>query len=118
MGAGSVRTGTPVLPVTRSAGTDGSATLPRVYTFDPPVRPCIIYNHTGNGNQIRVKLNSTDETDFGGASSDHAAGHFPVNDETATEAALGHILAISRVSIITTAGGDDLDDVGVIGWEP
>jgi hypothetical protein len=63
-----------------------------------------------------VKLNATDATDFGGASSD-GAGHFPINDGAAVEVSLGNILSITRVSFITTDAGDDLDDVGVVGWD-
>lgn len=111
------RAGTSVVPTTTSVGTDGSATVPRVVEFTSYARPCIVYNNTGNGNVIRVKLNATDATDFGGASSD-GVGHFSINDQTATDVSMGGGINVKRVSFVTTAGGDDLDNVEVHGWTP
>lgn len=111
------RPGSAVTPTTDSAGTDGSAILPRVMTFPTYTRPCVVYNNTGNTNVIRVKVNATDATDFGGASSD-GVGHFPINDGAATDVSMGGMINVQRVSFVTTAGGDDLDDVEVHGWEP
>lgn len=117
MGRGSVRVGLPTIPTTISSGTDGSATSPRVVEFATYARPCVVYNNTGNGNVIRVKLNATDAIDFGGGLDD-GIGHFPIKDGEATDVSMGGILDIARVSFVTTAGGDDLDDVEVHGWLP
>ncbi len=113
---GQSRTGTPILPTVVSTGTDGSATLPRVVTFPGNTRPVLVYNNTGNGNPIRVKLNSSDATDFGGGSDD-GPGHFEIADTKSVEVSLGGILSIKRVSVVTTAGGDDLDNVPIVGWD-
>ena len=112
---GLYRSGSAVVPTQTSAGTDGSATLPQVVEFERYTRPCVVYNNTGNGNIIRVKLNATDATDFGGGSSD-GAGHFPIKDGEATDVSMGGMVNVQRVSFITTAGGDDLDDVEIHGW--
>jgi len=111
------RSGTSETPTQTAAGTDGSAVLPRIFKFNKYARPCIVYNNTGNGNVIRVKINATDDTDFSGGSSD-GIGHFPILDGTATDVSMGGMVNITRVSIVTTAGGDDLDDVEVHGWAP
>ncbi len=111
------RAGSSVVPTTTSNGTDGSATVPRVMEFAFYARPCVVYNNTGNNNVIRVKVNATDATDFGGASSD-GIGHFSVNDQTSVDVSMGGAVNVERVSFVTTAGGDDLDNVEVHGWIP
>lgn len=107
-----VRTGPPVVPTQTAAGTDGSATLPRVLEFDTYAGPCIVHNLTGNSNAIRVKWNS-DNTDF-----TDELGYISVNDGTATDISMGGLVNIVSVSFITTDGGDDLDNVKVSGWGP
>ena len=113
----SYRSGSSEIPTQIAAGTDGSAVLPRIVEFDRYARPCTVYNNTGNGNVIRIKINATDATDFSGASSD-GVGHFPIADGAATEVSMGCKVNVKRVSFVTTAGGDDLDDVEVHGWAP
>jgi hypothetical protein len=83
--------------------------------FGTYARPCVVYNNTGNGNVIRVKVNATDDTDFGGGSSD-GVGHFPVKDAAATDVSMGGMINVQRVSFVTTAGGDSLNNVEVHGW--
>jgi hypothetical protein len=117
MGKGSVRSGTSTVPTTIASGTDGSPVLPRIVEFTEYARPCVVYNNTGNNNVIRVKVNATDDTDFSGASTD-GIGHFPILDGTATDVSMGGILDVHRISFVTIAGGDDLDDVEVHGWLP
>lgn len=112
---GKIRVGESITPTTISPGIDGNLTSPRVVEFDLYARPVIVHNNTGNGNKILVKLNATDDTDFGGGSDD-GIGYFPVNDEAAVEVSLGGILSVKRVSFVTTDGGDDLDNVEVHGW--
>ena len=111
------RSGPSEVPTQTAAGTDGSAVLPRIVEFDKYARPCIIYNNTGNGNVIRVKITATSATDFSGASSD-GIGYFPISDGAATDVSMGGMVNIQKVSFVTTAGGDDLDDVEVHGWGP
>lgn len=110
-----IRTGVSITPSQSAAGTDGSSTLPRVLTFKPYTRPCMVWNNTGNGRSIIVKLNATDATDFGGGSDD-GAGYFSIPDGSSVEVSLGGLLCIDRVSFITTNSEDDLDDVEVHGW--
>jgi len=117
MSASRPRSGIPVVPGQVSAGTDGNLTSPRVYEFATYARPVMIWNNTGNGNPIRVKLNSSDATDFGGGSDD-GLGHFVIPDGSSVEVSLGGLLNVKRISFVTTDGGDDLDDVEVHGWQP
>jgi hypothetical protein len=67
---------------------------------------------TGNGNAIRVKINS-DDTNF---TTD--LGYFSINDGFAVDVSLGGLVNVQSVSFITIAGGDDLDNVSVVGWVP
>lgn len=117
MGQGSVRGGAPTSPTMVSSGADGNLTNPRVFTFDPYARPVILFNKTGGSKVILVKINATDDTDFGG-SSDDGTGHFPIKDGESAEISLGGILNIHRVSFVTTDGADDLDKVNLTGWRP
>lgn len=112
-----IRAGAATRSTIQSSGTDGSATLPRVFVFDPYARPCIVRNATGNGRHIIVKLNATDDTDFGGVSDD-GLGYFRINDGWAVEVSMRGDLCVERVSVITTDAGDDLDLVSVVGWLP
>lgn len=112
---GRIRTGKPILPIVSNLGTDGSQTDPRVVIFDEPARPCIVFNRTGNGNDILVKVNADDDTDFGGPSSD-GPGHFGIGDGCAAEVSFRGILGIERISFTTGSGSDDLDNVKVVGW--
>jgi hypothetical protein len=70
----------------------------------------VVANQTGNGNAIRVKVNS-DNTNF---TTD--LGHFSINDGFAVDVSMGGLINVTKLSFITLAGGDDLDNVGVVGW--
>lgn len=122
MGRGSVRTGAPITGTQAAAGTDNSLTDPRIILFDPPVRPCIVANGTGNGNNIRVKvnteLNGTVTNDFDNDADDDGPGHIAVIDGETADASIGSGISVHSVSIVTLDGADDLDLVTVVGWEP
>lgn len=113
-----VRTGAPVAPTETASGTDGSAVLPRVVAFrwsnekGTYAIPCIVHNLTGNGNAIRVKWN-TDEVSLA-----TEPAYISINDGTATDISMGGLVNIRTVSYYTIDGGDDLDDVHVVGWTP
>lgn len=112
---GKIRVGEATVPTTISDGADGNVTSPRVLEFPFNTRPVIVHNNTGNTRAILVKLNATNDSDFGGASDD-GIGHFPINDGAAVEVSMGGILNVHRVSFVTTDAADDLDDVEVHGW--
>ena len=122
MGVGSVRAGAPVTGTTAANGTDNSLTDPRIILFDPGLRPCIVANGTGNGNNIRVKCNTeltgTVSDDFDNDSDDTGPGFFSVSDGETIDVSIGGRIAVHSVSFVTLAGGDDLDDVSVVGWAP
>lgn len=122
--AGAATTGTEA-----AAGTDNSQTDPRIITFDPPVRPCIITNHCTNAAvlvKVNAELNGTVSNDFDNDSDDDGLGHFalPPNDGAVSlspswvDLSLGGAVNVHSVSFITTNAGDDLDDVSVVGWAP
>ncbi len=80
MSAKAVRAGSGIKPTQIAAGTDGSAILPRRFEFRSAgsltsARPTIVWNRTGGGREIRVKVNASDVLDFGG-SSDDGVGYF------------------------------------------
>jgi hypothetical protein len=104
------RVGVPTRATQVTAGTDNDLTAPRVVQFSNYGRPVIVANQTGNGNAIRVKINATD-TNF---STD--LGHFSINDGFAVDVSLGGLVNVVTVSFVTLAGGDSLDNVGVVGW--
>ena len=112
MPIGRVRTGPPATPTQTAAGTDNSTTDPRILTFAKYAIPCIVHNLTGNGNAIRVKWNSS-TTSFV-----TELGYISINDGTATDISMGGLVNVVSLSFITIAGGDDLDNVKVTGWEP
>jgi hypothetical protein len=123
MGLGQARTGAPAEGTTVANGTDNDATDPRIIRFEVPggpVRPCIVMNGTGNGNVIRVKVNTeTDGTvsnDFDNDADDDGIGHITIADGETADASFGGLVSVSSVSFITTAQGDDLDLVTVVGW--
>ncbi len=117
---GRVRAGAPETGTQVADGTDGSQTDPRIILFDPPVRPCIVQNGTGNSLDILVKmnteLNGTVSDDFDNDSDDTGPGYLAVADGEAVDASIGGTLTIHSISFITTDGGDDLDNVAVVGW--
>ena len=114
------RSGPAGAPTTVAAGTNGSETDPRIVLFDSYARPCIVMNGTGNGNDIRVKVNAeTDGTvtnDFDNDSDDDGPGYFAIADGETCDVSIGGQLAVTGVSFITTDGGDDLDNVAIVGW--
>lgn len=115
-----VRTGPATIATQVSAGADGNLTSPRRVIFGradrpQPARPVTVWNKTGNGNPIYVKINTSTDTDFGG-STDDGVGYFPINDGAAVDVSMGNKIAVQNVSFVTTDAGDDLDDVLVSGW--
>jgi hypothetical protein len=137
MGRGTVRSGAPATGTRAVDGTDDSLTLPRVITFDPPVRPCIVTHH-GTNDELLVKVNTevlgvTTVTET--FSQDNGLGHFvlpPKNTDFLADASDGpptgsanHVdvscggqVAVHSVAFCTTHASDDLDDVSVIGFSP
>lgn len=117
---GRVRVGAAVQGTEAAAGTDNSLVDPRIILFDPPVRPCIVANGTGNGNNIRFKinteLNGTVSNDFDNDADDDGPGYVTVIDGETADASLGNNLSVHSVSIVTLDGADDLDLVTVVGW--
>lgn len=122
MGRGSVRAGSPVQGTTAASGTDNSLTDPRIILFPKPVRPCIIMNGTGNGNNILAKINAeltgTVSNDFDNDSDDDGPGHLTIIDGESADASIGGALSVNSVSFVTLDASDDLDKVTVIGWAP
>jgi hypothetical protein len=122
MGKGAIRSGAPVQGTTVASGTDNSQTDPRIILFDPPVRPCIVMNGTGNGNNILMKvnaeLNGTVSNDFDNDADDDGPGHITIIDGESADASIGSALTVHSVSFVTTDSGDDLDSVAVVGWVP
>lgn len=116
------RSGPPVEGTQAAAGTDGSTTDPRIILFDPYIRPCIVMNGTGNGNVIRVKINTetngTVSNDFDNDADDDGPGYFTIADGETADVSLWGLISVHSVSFITTAGGDDLDKVTAVGWPP
>ncbi len=119
MPSGRTRANAPVTPTVSSSGTDGSSTAPRVAAFfdDNGVNksyaiPCIVHNLTGNGNAIRVKINSSTPSFV------TELGHFSINDGFAVDVSMGGLVQVRDISWITIDAGDDLDDVQVVGWTP
>lgn len=117
---GRIRVGAPISGTQAADGTDNSLTDPRIILFDPPVRPCIVANGTGNGNNIRVKvnteLNGTVSNDFDNDSDDDGPGHITILDGETADASLGNNVSVHSVSVVTLDGADDLDLVTVVGW--
>lgn len=120
---GRVRTGAPVQGTQVAAGTDNSLTDPRIIRFDTPVRPCIVANGTGNGNNIRIKVNTevdrtvdTVTNDFDNDADDDGPGHITIIDGESADASIGGTLGVESISIVTLDGADDLDLVTVVGW--
>jgi hypothetical protein len=132
MGRGSVRAGAPVYGTTVNDGTDNSLTDPRIIIFDPPVRPCLIYNNNTNERalaKINVEPVDSDGTvtnDFDNDSDDDGGGHFRIPRTVVTvsgaavplDASMGGQVLIHSVSLVTTHASDDLDNISVIGWAP
>ena len=118
---GRIRTGVAIQATQANDGTDGSLTDPRIMLFEPYVRPCIVMNGTGNGNVIRVKVNAeidgTVTNDFDNDADDDGPGYLTIADGATADASFGGLVAVHSISFITTAGGDDLDDVAVVGWD-
>lgn len=117
---GRIRTGTSIQGTTVASGTDGSTTDPRIVVFDDYVRPCIVMNGTGNGNDVQVKMNAetsaTVSNDFDNDSDDDGPGYVTVADGETVDVSLNGQLCVFSVSFITTDAGDDLDNVAVVGW--
>ena len=120
MGRGAVRAGPPIQGTVANSGTDGSQTDPRIILFAGVVRPAFIMNATGNGNVIRVKVNTETEgtvsNDFDNDGDDDGWGHFSVCDDGTLDLSVLGGLCIESISYITTDAGDDLDNVSVVGW--
>ena len=118
---GRIRTGPAIQGTQAADGTDGSLTDPRIVLFKPYVRPCIVMNGTGNGNVIRVKVNAeldgTVTNDFDNDTDDDGPGYITIADGETADASLGGLVAVHSVSFVTTDGGDDLDNVAVVGWD-
>lgn len=115
-----VRVGAGTKPVTISSGTNGDVTDPRRLQFQRATRPfgarpVTVWNKTGGGRAIYIKLNAGDDIDFGGANDD-GSGYFPINDGSAVEVTMGGLLSVERVSFVTINAADDLDNVEVTGW--
>jgi len=115
------RTGAPVSGTQAAAGTDNSLTAPRIILFNRPVSPCIVSNGTGNGNDVRVKvnteLNGSVSNDFDNDADDDGPGHFTVADGETIDVSIGSGLAVHSVSFVTLDAADDLDTVTVVGWD-
>ena len=118
---GRVRTGDSVQGTTVADGTDNDLTDPQIILFDTYVRPCLVMNGTGNGNNIKVKmnteLNGTVSNDFDNDSDDDGPGHITIADGESADVSLGGQLCVHSVSFVTLDGGDDLDNVTVVGWK-
>jgi len=106
------RVGTPSLPTVTTAGTDNTATAPRVLTFDTYANPCLITNQTGGGRAIRAKINSSN-TNF-----TTEIGFVSVPDGETVDLSFCGVVDVTTVSFVTENVGDDLDLVQVVGWEP
>lgn len=126
------RTGAPISGTVAANGTDGSLTLPRIFTFARPVSPCIVTNH-GLTDEILVKVNveTKDATAVSEVFSQAAGlGHIvippkatladaskdpPEGGECYRDVSMGGLIAVHSVSVVTVNG--DLDDVSVVGWD-
>ena len=115
------RSGAPTTGTQAADGTDNSLTLPRIIVFDRQVSPCIVANGTGNGNNVRVKVNAevngTVSNDFDNDVDDDGPGHFTVADGETIDVSVGSSLAVHSVSFVTLDAADDLDAVTVVGWD-
>lgn len=120
MGRNAVRTRAATTGTQAAAGTDNDLEDPRIILFDPPVRPCIVMNGTGNSNNVRVKvnaeLNGTVSNDFDNDADDDGPGYFTILDGETADVSIGGALAVYSVSFVTLDGADDLDTVTVVGW--
>lgn len=136
MGLGRARVGAPTQGTTAANGTDNSLTLPRIITFQKPVRPCIVTNHCTNA-EILVKVN-VEVKDAAAVtevfSQAAGLGHFvippkvtdflatvaegpPTGSACSVDVSLGGQIAVHSVSFVTRNSSDDLDDVSVVGFE-
>jgi len=136
MGLGRARTGAPTTGTQAAPGTDDSLVLPRIITFQKPVRPCIVTNHCTNAEiLIKVNVEVKDASAVTEVFSQAAGlGHFvippkvtdfltpaaegpPTGSPCSVDVSLGGQIAVHSVSFVTTDSGDDLDDVSVVGFE-
>lgn len=122
MGRGSVRAGAPVTGTQAAAGTDNSLTDPRIITFSPNVRPCLVRLAAAvqaNTAPVLIKVNVEDS---GTVSDDFNTGtpaHYALSAITDTiDVSEGGQISVRSISIATQHNDDDLDDVAVVGYEP
>ena len=122
MGRGSVRAGAPVVGTSAAAGTDNSLTDPRIITFSPNVRPCLVrlteaVDDTTSPVLVKVNVeangNVSDDFDTG------TPAHYALSAITTTiDVSEGGQVSVRSISIATQHNNDDLDDVMVVGYEP
>ena len=116
MGANAIRAGAPVGGTQAADGTDNDLTDPRIILFSKPVSPCVVYNKTGNGNDIIVKINTETTGTVAEDFSANPFGHFNVKDGESVDASIRRSIAVESISFVTLDGADDLDNVSVVGW--
>jgi len=112
-----VRSQSAVAPdLVESAGTDNSATAPRVVLFRNPVRPCIVSVPATFNAAVRVKVNAVAANDFDNDADDDGPGYWTIAVGATEDVSIQGRISISRVSFVTADAADDLDDVSVVGW--
>ncbi len=126
------RVGPPSVGTVVNNGTDNSLTDPRIIIFDPPVKPCVVLNHNTN-ERCLIKVNveppgstGTVTNDFDNDSDDDGSGHMTAAATTVgntdqsqgCDVSMGGQISVHSISIATTHGSDDLDNVSVAGWGP
>ncbi|KKL17321.1 hypothetical protein LCGC14_2486710 [marine sediment metagenome] len=122
MGRGSVRAGAPVTGTQAAAGTDNSLTDPRIITFNPGVRPCLVRLAAAVQAttapvlvKVNVEVNGVVSDDFDTGT----AAHYALSAITTTiDVSEGGQVSVRSISIATQHNDDDLDDVMVAGYEP
>ncbi len=123
MGRGTIRAGAPVAATEAVTGADNDLADPRIVTFDPPVRPCLI--------RLQVAVQATTapilllvNAEVVGVT----AVTVPVTAATATHAlssiletidlSEGGQVAVHSVSIASQHNDDEITEVVVQGWRP
>lgn len=133
MGRGTIRAGAPTQGTVAAAGSANDSTDPRIILFNPPVRPCIVANHS-NKAPVLVKTN----TELTGTVSEtfeaaNGRGHIvlparrtlknatksgPEGGACWADVSQGGRVAVHSVSIATTDASTPPSYVSVIGFEP
>ncbi len=122
MGRGSVRAGAPVTGTQAAAGTDNSLTDPRIITFSPNVRPCLVRLAAavdGAGAPVLIKVNTEVDENVSDDFNTGTKAHYALSAITTTiDVSEGGQVSVRSISIATQHNDDDLDDVMVAGYEP